>query len=204
MSATILTEEAAREASLNLLDDPKKGAQAVHDTVVAYQANRRSGTACTKTRGEVSGSGKKLWRQKGTGRARMGERRSPLWDGGGVVFGPKPRSYAKSVNKGTKRLAFRSALTARIGAGDVLATETFAVADGRTKSFMAALDDLGCGPRVLVIGASFDEPTYRAGRNVTPTLLMTAAEVNTEHLLKFEKIVVTRDALPALAQRTAG
>ena len=101
-----------------------RGTQAVHDTVVAYQAAQRSGTACTKTAGEVSGTNKKPWRQKGTGRARAGSFQSPLWVGGGVVFGPKPRAAsAKKVNARTKQLALRKALTERLKAGDVVVVD---------------------------------------------------------------------------------
>src|SRR5256885_6194270 len=97
-----------------------RGTQAVHDAIVAYQANQRMGTACTKNVGEVSGSNKKPWRQKGTGRARAGSFQSPLWVGGGVVFGPKPRDFAKKVNSKTKQLALRKALSERLKAGDVV------------------------------------------------------------------------------------
>src|SRR5213592_3588819 len=96
-----------------------RGTQAVHDTVVAYQAAQRMGTACAKTVGEVSGSNKKPWRQKGTGRARAGSNQSPLWPGGGVVFGPRPRDFSKKVNDKTRQLALRKALTERLKAGDV-------------------------------------------------------------------------------------
>src|SRR5438093_9623353 len=102
-----------------------RGTQAVHDVVVAYQANQRSGTACTKTMGEVAGTGKKPWRQKGTGRARAGSFRSPLWRGGGVVFGPKPRDFGKKVTKATKQLALRKALSERLKAGDVVVVDDF-------------------------------------------------------------------------------
>src|SRR3954465_9715436 len=95
-----------------------KGTQAVHDVVVAHQAAQRSGTACTKNVGDVNGTNKKPWRQKGTGRARAGSVCSPLWRGGGVVFGPKPRSYRKTVSKGTRYLALRKALGERLKAGD--------------------------------------------------------------------------------------
>src|SRR5712691_3543486 len=100
-----------------------KGTQAVHDTVVAFRANQRMGTACTKTVGEVAGSNKKPWRQKGTGRARAGSFASPLWRGGGVVFGPRPRDFGKKVGRKTKQLALRKALTERLNAGDVLVVE---------------------------------------------------------------------------------
>src|SRR5512138_2837711 len=110
-----------------------KGTQAVHDAVVAYQAAQRSGTACTKTMGEVAGSGKKPWRQKGTGRARAGSFASPLWRGGGVVFGPKPRDFSKKVSKGTRHLALRKALTERLRAGDVVVVSDLNLPSGKTK-----------------------------------------------------------------------
>src|SRR6202012_847024 len=110
------------EVKFALIEDGK-GSQAVHDTVVAYQAAQRSGTACTKTVGDVAGTNKKPWRQKGTGRARAGSFRSPLWAGGGVVFGPKPRDFGKKVSKKTKQLALRKALSERIKAGDVVVVD---------------------------------------------------------------------------------
>src|SRR5512142_2344203 len=105
------------EVRFPLIEDGK-GTQAVHDTVVAYQAAQRSGTACTKTMGEVAGTGKKPWRQKGTGRARAGSFASPLWRGGGVVFGPKPRDFRQKISRSTKQLALRKALSERLKAGD--------------------------------------------------------------------------------------
>src|SRR6266480_3582173 len=107
------------EVKFPLIEDGK-GTQAVHDTVVAYQAAQRMGTACTKNVGEVAGSNRKPWRQKGTGRARAGSFQSPLWQGGGVVFGPKPRDFTKKVGRKTRQLALRKALTERLRAGDVL------------------------------------------------------------------------------------
>ncbi|MEZ5327709.1 MAG: 50S ribosomal protein L4 [Verrucomicrobiales bacterium] len=203
MSATAFTIESAKIASFRVIEDDK-GGQAVHDMVTAMRANRRSGTACTKTRTEVAGSGKKPWRQKGTGRARAGRITSPIWRGGGITFGPRPRSYAKSVNKRTKQLAFSKALSERILAGDVLTSDSFAIADGKTKSFVNEMSALGMPAKTLIISAAFDEKTYLAGRNVQKTLLMTAAEVNTEHLLYFDKIIITSDALQTLAARTGG
>src|SRR3954470_6311544 len=110
-----------------------KGTQAVHDVVVAYRAAQRSGTACTKNVGEVSGSNKKPWRQKGTGRARAGSHQSPIWVGGGVVFGPKPRDFAKTVSKNTKQLALRKALTERLNAGDVIVVDDLKLGAAKTK-----------------------------------------------------------------------
>src|SRR5438046_4199053 len=115
------------------------GTQAVHDTVVAYQANQRMGTACTKNVGEVAGTNKKPWKQKGTGRARAGSFASPLWRGGGVVFGPRPRDFGKKVTRKTKQLALRKALTERLNAGDVLLVDGLKFESAKTKSFVELL-----------------------------------------------------------------
>src|SRR6476660_9501308 len=119
-----------------------KGTQAVHDTVVAYQAAWRMGTASTKTMGEVAGSGKKPWRQKGTGRARAGSFASPLWRGGGVVFGPKPRDFSRNISRKTKQLALRKALTERLNAGDVVVVEEIKLDTAKTKGFVEVLSKL--------------------------------------------------------------
>jgi len=201
MAAGILTLEAAQQAKLNLTTDPEKGRQAMHDVVVALQANRRSGTACTKRRGEVAGSGKKLWKQKGTGNARMGSRRSPIWSGGATVWGPRPRDFSKTTTKKVRQLALRASLTARINDGDVLLVDNIAV-DGKTKNFVSAIHAITDAKKVLIIG-SFDEPTYRAARNVAHVQIVRPEEVNTEHLLNYVKVVVTDGALEILARRTA-
>src|SRR5688572_32982275 len=122
------------EIKFPLIEDGK-GTQAVHDTVVAYQANHRMGTACTKNVGEVAGTNKKPWRQKGTGRARAGSFQSPLWRGGGVVFGPKPRDFSKKVNRTTRQLALRKALTERLSAGEVVVVDDLKLDGPKTKGF---------------------------------------------------------------------
>ena len=202
MSATVLTIAAAKEAKIDVIENGR-GTQAVHDVVVAMRANRRSGSANTKTKAEVAYSGKKPWRQKGTGRARAGYTSSPVWTGGGVAFGPKPRDYSKKVPKNVKRLALLKALSSRIVAGDVLVTEEIKVTAPKTKEFMAFLRSQTAAHKVLFISTRFDENTYRAARNIRPVLLNTAAEVNTEQLLAFQKIVVTSEALVELAERLA-
>src|SRR5271170_5047580 len=126
MSAKVLTIDQAKAAKIDLIENAR-GGQAVHDTVVAMQAARRSGTASVKTKATVNGSGAKPWRQKGTGRARAGYKSSPVWVGGGVVFGPHPRDYSKKVAKSVKKLALRKALSERIKDGDVIVVESFAV-----------------------------------------------------------------------------
>ena len=202
MSATVLTVEAAKKARISVIENGR-GTQAVHDAVVALRANRRSGTANTKTKAEVTASGKKPWRQKGTGRARAGYTSSPIWNGGGVVFGPKPRDYSKKVTKGVRKLAFLKALSTRILGGDVLVTDEIAVTEAKTKNFVKLLQSLTEEERVLVIANQYSPETYLAARNVRPILLNTAGEVNTEQLLAYRKIIVTTEALTKLAERVA-
>jgi large subunit ribosomal protein L4 len=203
MAAQVLTLDRAKAANISVIENGR-GTQAVHDAVTAMRANARSGTACTKTRGEVAGSNKKLYRQKGTGNARAGERRAPTRVGGGVAHGPKPRDYSKKVSRKTRKLAFSKALSERIKAGDVLSLPSFSIKDGRTASFVKEIAALAPETsKVLIIAASFDENTYRAGRNHGAALLMTADEVNTQHLLGYRKVVITADAMETLARRTA-
>src|SRR5580698_8474856 len=202
MAAKVLTVEAAKAAKIDVVENGKYS-QVVHDTVVALRANRRSGTASTKTKATVHGSGAKPWRQKGTGRARAGYKSSPVWVGGGVVFGPHPRDYSKKVAKSVKKIALRKALSARIIAGDVLVVDEFTVGEAKTKLFVAILGKITEEPKTLVVSAAFDDTTYLAARNVQPTLLITASEVNTEQLLHFRKIVITNDGLAQIADRLA-
>jgi large subunit ribosomal protein L4 len=202
MSATVLTIAAAKDAKIDVIENGR-GTQALHDVVVALRANRRSGSANTKTKAEVAYSGKKPWRQKGTGRARAGYASSPVWSGGGVVFGPKPRDYSKKVPKNVRRLALLKALSSRILAGDVLVAEEIKVATPKTKDFVSFLKTQTEARKVLLISTRFDEATYKAARNIQPVLLNTAAEVNTEQLLAFQKIIVTNEALAKLAERLA-
>ena len=203
MSAKAFTSSEAASANITIIEEGDKGNQAIHDLVVAYQANRRTGSANSKTRGEVSGTKKKMYRQKGTGNARHGAKTAPIFVGGGVVFGPKPRDYSKKVNKKTRKLALQRALGARVAEGAVLSAPSFAVADGKTKSFVNEVAALTSAPRVLIIAQSYDEKTYQAGRNVQWALLQTAAEVNVEQILHYDKIVLVEDSFDTLAQRSA-
>src|SRR5258706_10151403 len=129
------------EVKLSLIENGR-GTQAVHDVVTAFRAAQRMGTACTKNVGEVAGSNKKPWRQKGTGRARAGSFQSPLWRGGGVVFGPKPRDFAKKVSRSTRQLALRKALSERLKAGDVLVVDEIKLNSPKTKDFLGLLSAL--------------------------------------------------------------
>ena len=202
MSAKTFTAEDAQAANLVLVG-AEKGRQAVHDLVVAYRANRRTGSACTKTRGEVSGSNRKIYKQKGTGGARHGDKRAPIFVGGGVVFGPRPRDYSKKVPKTVRKLALRRTLGDLVSAGKVLTVPSFSVADGKTKSFVAALDAIAPIGKILVVGNSFDDSTYLAGRNVAYAQLVTGSDVNVEQLLLANTIILLGDAVQNLAARTA-
>ncbi|MFT4176927.1 MAG: 50S ribosomal protein L4 [Luteolibacter sp.] len=202
MSIKSFTEECAKSANLVLVGE-EKGRQAVHDLVTAYRANRRSGSANTKTRGEVSGNNKKIYKQKGTGNARHGDKRAPIFVGGGIVFGPRPRDYSKNVPKNVRKLALRRVLGDVIRGGKVSFTDTFSVADGKTKSFIAALGPVAATGKVLIVANSFDEQTYLAARNVAWTQLTTASELNVEQLLLANAVIFVGDSVATLAQRTA-
>jgi large subunit ribosomal protein L4 len=178
-----------------------KGTQAVHDVVVAFRAAQRSGTACAKTVGEVSGSNKKPWRQKGTGRARAGSHQSPLWAGGGVVFGPRPRDFAKKVSKSTKQLALRKALTERLNAGDVIVVDDLKLEAPKTKDFIGVLNALDVKKTALVVTDSANENLQRASRNVQNVEVTTSDFVNTYQLLRSDKLVFTRGAFQKLEER---
>jgi large subunit ribosomal protein L4 len=202
MSVKTFTAEDAQAANLVLVG-AEKGRQAVHDLVVAYRANRRTGSANTKTRGEVSGNNKKIYKQKGTGNARHGDKRAPIFVGGGVVFGPRPRDYSKKVPKTVRKLALRRTLGDLVSAGKIKTVDSFSIADGKTKSFIAALDALAPLGKILVVGNSFDEQTYLAARNVGYAQLVTGSDVNVEQFLLANTVILVGDAVQTLAARTA-
>ena len=188
------------EVAFEMIEDGR-GTQAVHDTVVAYQAAQRSGTACTKTVGEVSGSNKKPWRQKGTGRARAGSHQSPLWVGGGVVFGPKPRSFAKKVNARTKQLALRKALSERLKAGDVIVVDDLKLSSPKTKEFLAVILELELTGSTLVVTTGGDKNLSLALRNIAKVALTTSESLNTYDVLRPDKLLFTKGAFEKVSDR---
>src|ERR1700719_2416873 len=153
------------EVKFELIEDGK-GTQAVHDAVVGYNAAQRMGTACTKTVGDVAGTNKKPWRQKGTGRARAGSFASPLWRGGGVVFGPKPREFSKKISRTTRKLSLRKALSERLSAGDVLIVDDFRLSTPKTKEFVGILSALKLDGTALIVAHAADKNLTLASRNV--------------------------------------
>lgn len=181
-----------------------KGLQAVKEVIVAINANNRQGTHSTKTRGEVRGGGKKPWRQKGTGRARAGSIRSPLWVGGGVVFGPKPRDYSKKINGKVKQLAFSRALFDRAAAGEIAVIEQFDPKSNKTKVVNQVVGRIAPKGRVLLVDAPFAAETARASRNIERVTLQEAAKLNTLDLAQYAKIIVSSKALETILARVNG
>lgn len=202
MSAKTLSAADAAAANIQLLDE-ERGGQAVHDLIVAYQANRRSGSANTKTRGEVAGNNKKMFRQKGTGNARHGTKKAPIFAGGGVAFGPRPRSYAKNVPKKVRKLALQRVLGERIAEEAIHVVDSFSIADGKTKSFISEVRGITDAAKVLVVSKEFDAKTLLAHRNIPGAMCLPAHEVSIEELLYHDAIILTNDALEILAERTA-
>jgi large subunit ribosomal protein L4 len=190
------------EVKFPLIEDGR-GTQAVHDAVVAYQAAQRSGTACTKTMGEVAGTGKKPWRQKGTGRARAGSFASPLWRGGGVVFGPKPRDFTKKISRSTKQLALRKALSERLRAGDVVVVDELKLGSPKTKDFVGLLTALDLKGTALFVAQTPDNNLKLASRNVGQVALTTSDSLNTYDVLRPDKLVFTRGAFEQVEARLA-
>ena len=180
-----------------------KGVQAVKEVVVAHQANARLGTHSTKKRGEVRGGGKKPWRQKGTGRARAGSIRSPLWSGGGVVFGPKPRDYTQKINGKVKALAFRRALFDRAAAGELDVIERFEVSPLKTKSMDQVLSRIAPAGKMLIVDDPFSAEIRRVARNLGRVTLQEAVKLNTLDLCQYRKIVVSTKALEKIIARAS-
>ena len=205
MKVSIINAVGAAKGELEIADEllikNGKGTQAVHDTIVAHRANQRQGTASTKQISEVAGSGKKPWRQKGTGRARAGSFASPLWRGGGVVFGPKPRDYSIKVPKKVKVLAFRKAFSERLLAGDIVVVDELTLASHKTKEFVGVLDKIAPTGTTLLVTVQADNNLKLASRNVSDVQIERADSVNTYELLRFDKIVATKAAFEKLQER---
>ena len=179
-----------------------KGTQAVHDAVTAYRAAQRSGTAKAKNAGEVSGTNKKPWKQKGTGRARAGSFQSPIWVGGGVTFGPRPRDFTKTISKKTKALALRKALSERLKLNDVIIVEDLKLTSAKTKDFVKVIDALELTGTTLLISCSEENKNLmRAARNICGVTLTTSDSLNTYDVLRPDKLVFTKTAFEQVEAR---
>ncbi|MGB0581377.1 MAG: 50S ribosomal protein L4 [Limisphaerales bacterium] len=190
------------EVGFEIIEDDK-GEQAVHDVVVAHMAAARSGTACAKTRSEVAGTKKKPWRQKGTGRARAGSVVSPLWAGGGVVHGPRPRDFTKKVNKSTRKLALRKAFSERLKAEDVIVIDDITLDTHKTKDLVGTLETLDINDKTVLVIAKTEKNLALAARNIPYVGLTTGDDLNTYDTLKFDKLLISKDALETVSKRLA-
>ena len=173
---------------------------AMHIAVVSYLANQRQGTQSTKTRSEVSGGGKKPWRQKGTGRARQGSTRSPQWYHGGIALGPKPRSYNFTINKKVKRLAIKSALSAKVLDEALVVLDSFTLDAIKTKEVVKVLSAVNAGKKALIVVPEKDETLYRSARNIAGVKVATVGTISTYELLNADTLVLTKDAVAKLEE----
>jgi len=172
----------------------------VHEVLVSQSAMARQGTASTKTRGEVSGGGAKPWRQKGTGRARAGSNRSPLWRHGGIIFGPRPRSYRMAFPKKKRRSAIKQVLSEKIRENKLKVIDSLMLEEGKTKKAKALLEKMGALMGTLVIAKSRDANLSRAFANLPKVKLVPVESINLYDLLNYEKIIIARDAIEAIVE----
>ena len=171
----------------------------VHLAVVSQLANRRQGTQSAKTRSEVSGGGRKPWRQKGTGHARQGSTRSPQWTGGGVVFAPKPRDYSMKMNKREKQIAMKSALTSKVQDSKLIVVDEFNLDEIKTSKFAQILDNLKA-PKALVVTKDKDEKVILSARNIPTVKTAMTNSINVYDILKYDALVLTKDAVAAIEE----
>jgi large subunit ribosomal protein L4 len=167
----------------------------LHEAVVMQQASLRQGTHKVKTRAEVRGGGRKPWKQKGTGRARQGSIRSPQWKGGGIVFGPTPRSYGYKLPKKVRRLAIKSALSSKVLDNDIIVLDQLSLAQPKTKEFAAILKNLNVDRKALVVTTAFDENVALSTRNIPGVKFLSAEGLNVLDVLVYDKLIITKEAV---------
>jgi large subunit ribosomal protein L4 len=172
----------------------------LYDSIILTRNSLRQGTHSTKTRAEVSGGGRKPWKQKGTGRARQGSIRSPQWVGGGIVFGPTPRSYGKKMNRKERRLALRSALAYKAQSKELIVLESFVPETTKTKDMLATLSNLKADKNILIVVTELNDNLVLATRNITNVVLLQLDEVSTLDIVKADSLIITEDALKAVEE----
>ena len=175
-------------------------AAVMHMMVVSYLANQRQGTQSALTRSEVSGGGRKPWRQKGTGRARQGSTRAPQWYHGGVVFAPKPRDYRFSVNKKVKRLAMKSALSSKVAADEIIVIDKIALDEIKTAKMAAMLSAVGSEKKALIVLPEVDEKVIKSARNIAGVKTAQVNELNVYDILNANKLIIAKDALTKIEE----
>lgn len=173
----------------------------IYSAVKCYLANQRAGTSATKTRGDTSGSGKKLWKQKGTGRARIASLRSPLWKGGGNVHGPQPRDWSYTIPKKVRRGAMRSVLSERLREGGLVIVEGFQLQSHKTKDFASTLAALGLNKRTLIIDSGRNDNLTLSSRNIRDVTLASPGTVNIYDILTHEQLALSREAAVQLEKQ---
>ncbi len=173
---------------------------AMHLVVVNYLANQRQGTQSTLTRSEVSGGGKKPWRQKGTGRARQGSTRAPQWYHGGISHGPKPREYGFSINKKVKRLAMKSALSSKAAAEEIVVLDSLEMNEIKTKEMVKVLNSLETGKKVLIVLPEKNDIVYRSARNITGVKTTLVNTLNVYDILNCDTIVILKDSVAKIEE----
>lgn len=172
----------------------------LYDAITLARNSIRQGSADTKTRDQVSGGGRKPWKQKGTGRARQGSTRSPQWTGGGVVFGPHPRSYDKKMNRKERRLALKSALAYKLIESEIIVIDAFTLENNKTKTAKEILKNLNIDKKVLVVVEKLDENMILATRNLTNVILLEANEINTYDIIAADKMIITENAVKSIEE----
>ncbi len=196
--------EAGEKVGTVSLDDSVLGKRVnkvlLHEAVVMYQARRRSGTQSTKTKAEVAGTGKKPWKQKHTGRARHGMRRSPLWRGGGITFGPKPRDYSCSIPRASRRAALRGALLGKLRDEKVKVIDALSFDEPKTKRMAAILRTLGLDEGCLLVPWSDEPKAYRSARNIPKVRMMRARDLNAYDVLRSKWLLLTKEAVEKLPE----
>jgi len=205
--AALYNAEGIRVGDLDLRDDIfgiPVHEHVLHQAVVRHLANQRSGTASTKQRGEVQGSGRKPWRQKGTGRARVGSIRSPLWRKGGIIFGPKPRNYNQALPRKMRRLAVKSALSTRVQDGDLIVIEDIQLPEPKTREIAKLLNTVEAGATALLVLAERDEMVERAARNLPGVGIALANQLNAYDVLAVDKVIMTKNALARVGEVLTG
>ena len=170
----------------------------LRDTIIMHEANHRRGTASTKTRGEVKGGGRKPWKQKHTGRARAGDIRSPIWKGGGVIFGPRPRDYSFSMHRKAKKVALQSAILSKLIDNEVILINGLELDSPSTKKMATLLKCLDIRESCLIVMREFDETIWKSSRNIYNVKLRVASDLNAYDVIKYKKLLIVKDVLDGL------
>jgi large subunit ribosomal protein L4 len=205
MNISIFSAEGSKVTEKSFNEVPvfkdELGLGALKLTVQGYQANNRQGNASTKRRGEVKATNKKMYRQKGTGRARHGDYGSPIFCGGGVVFGPQPRDFSQKINKKTKQLAFKRALFERVQSGDISIIESFSVGSPKTRLFNELVSKVYPKGKILIIDAAFEDNIVLAARNLERVYMIDSLSVNSWDLIRYEKILISEAGFNQILSR---